>query len=304
MIYTVTFNPSLDYMVHVDDLTLGTTNRTLNEQIAPGGKGINVSLVLKNLCIDSAVLGFVGGFTGEQIEKLCKEKQLNTKFIHLKEGTSRINVKIASKEETEINGKGPSVLEDLDLLYGQLDDVQDGDVLVLSGSVPSMMSDECYKDILGYLKDKNIEVVVDATGFLLTKTFVYKPFLIKPNQKELEAIFNVKMKNKKDVIFYAKKLQEQGARNVIVSLGKDGAVMVTEKNQELSMKAPIGTLVNSVGSGDSLVAGFLAKYLDTNDFVQSFYYGVCTGSASAFSETFATKEEVEKLYQNFGEFND
>lgn len=298
MIYTVTFNPSLDYIVQLDSFQVGETNRTKTEQILPGGKGINVSMVLKNLDVDSVAIGFVGGFTGEEIEKLCTDLDLNVDFIHLKEGTSRINVKISAERETEINGQGPSVQEDLNKLYERLDYLQEGDILVLSGSIPSSMSEDTYKDILGYLKDKKILVVVDATGNLLMNALEYHPFLIKPNQKELEGFFDVKINTKEEALFYAKKLLERGVRNVIVSLGKDGAVMVTEKNQELSMEAPRGELKNSVGAGDSLIAGFLAKYIETEDFVQSFYYGVCTGSASAFSDTFATKEEVEELVQN------
>ena len=296
MIYTVTFNPSLDYIVTVKDFKTGVVNRTTEEIIFPGGKGINVSMVLKNLGYESTALGFMAGFTGEAICNLLDKKGITTDFITVEKGVSRINVKLRSNEESEINGQGPEILDtDIQKLYSKLDTLGDGDTLVLAGSIPDVMPQSIYMDIMKHLEGKNIRIVVDATKDLLVNVLAYKPFLIKPNNHELGEIFGVEISDKDDVVMYAKKLQEKGARNVLVSMAGDGAVLVTEDGQEFRAEAPKGKVVNSVGAGDSMVAGFIAGYLSTKEYIEAFKMGVCTGSASAFSEELATKAEVEEL---------
>lgn len=296
MIYTVTFNPSLDYIVTVKDFTTGIVNRTTKEIIFPGGKGINVSIVLQNLGFPNTALGFMAGFTGDEIIRLLEERGVKTDFIHVESGTSRINVKLRSDQETEINGQGPAIRsEDIRTLYQKLDVLQEGDILVLAGSIPDVMPESMYMDIMDYLKEKNIRIVVDATRDLLVNVLPYRPFLIKPNNHELGEIFGEELKEKDEVIRCAKRLQERGAKNVLVSMAGDGAVLITEDGQELRAKAPKGRVVNSVGAGDSMVAGFIAGYLSTGNYQEAFMRGVCTGSASAFSEQLATKEEVETL---------
>ncbi|MCI8956044.1 MAG: 1-phosphofructokinase [Eubacterium sp.] len=294
MIYTVTFNPSLDYIVNVDNFKLGRVNRTTKEIIYAGGKGINVSMVLKNLGFDSTALGFLAGFTGKEICRLMEEQGVNADFIEVKEGISRINLKLRSNEESEINGQGPDIKEkDIKSLYEKLDKLQYGDVLVLAGSIPSVMPQSMYMDIMKYMEEKDLNIVVDATKDLLVNVLKYHPFLVKPNNHELGEIFGVELEEKKDVIVYAKKLKEMGAKNVLVSMAGDGAVLVAEDGNIYESQAPKGKVVNSVGAGDSMVAGFLAGYLQTRDYREAFKLGVCTGSASAFSEKLATKEEVD-----------
>lgn len=296
MIYTVTFNPSLDYIVSVDDFKLGLVNRTTEEIIYPGGKGINVSIVLSNLGFDSTALGFLAGFTGAEIRRLAEKQGIKSDFIEVEEGFSRINMKLRSNEESEINGQGPRICEaDIEKLYRKLDKLQEGDVLVLAGSIPSVMPESMYMDIMKYLEKKNLKIAVDATRDLLMNVLRYHPFVIKPNNHELGEIFGVEIKTKKDVITYAKKLREQGAVNVIVSMAGDGAVFVGEDGSVFESDAPKGKVVNSVGAGDSMVAGFLAGYLQTGKYSDAFKMGVCTGSASAFSEQLATKQEVEAI---------
>ena len=300
MIYTITFNPSLVYVIQVDHFKPGIINKTKFEEILPGGKGINVSIVLSNLEHESTALGFMAGFTGEEIEHRLESYGAKTDFIHVKKGLSRINVKMKSDEETEINGMGPMITdEDVAKLFEKLDTLKEGDVLVLSGSIPKCISPRIYEEILERLQNKGILFVVDATGQLLVNVLAYHPFLIKPNNHELGEIFGVEITDKDDVIKYAKKLQEQGARNVLVSMAGDGAVLVTEDGQEFKANAPKGKLKNSVGAGDSMVAGFVYGYLKSNDYKQAFIYGVCTGSASAFSEELATKPEVEALIEKW-----
>lgn len=299
MIYTVTLNPSLDYIVSVKDFTPGRVNRTEKEIMFPGGKGINVSIVLHNMGVASSALGFVAGFTGEEIKKRVKEFDVCEDFIVVEDGLSRINVKLRSNEESEINGKGPNIKEkDVNALISQLDELKDGDVLVLAGSIPDMMPETMYRDIMARLQEKNVMVVVDATKDLLVNVLEYHPFLIKPNNYELGEIFGVELTSKEEVIQYAKKLQEKGARNVLVSMAGDGAVMVAEDGTTYESEAPNGKVVNSVGAGDSMVAGFLYGYLKEESYEKAFYYGLCTGSASAFSENLATKDEVEALLEN------
>ena len=298
MIYTVTLNPSLDYIAECKDFTLGATNRTSSEIIYPGGKGINVSIVLSNLGDRTTALGFLAGFTGEHIDSLIKDMGISSRMIRLNEGMSRINLKLKSKEETELNGMGPNInIIDIARLYQKLESITEDDILVLAGSIPPSVSEGLYSDIMERLKEKKIKIVVDATKDLLMNVLDKKPFLIKPNIHELGELFNVKLDSADEALPYALKLKEMGAVNVIISMGKDGAMMVDEYGNSYNMNSPEGKLVNSVGAGDSLVAGFLHKYLETGNYEEAFRYGVCTGSASAFSSALATKEEVEKLYR-------
>lgn len=296
MIYTVTFNPSLDYIVTVRDFQTGIVNRTSQEIIFPGGKGINVSMVLKNLGRENTALGFIAGFTGDEIIRLLEKKGISTDFIRITEGNSRINVKLRAQKETEINGQGPQIAsDDICRLYEKLDQLQEGDTLVLAGSIPDTMPKSMYMDIMEYLRGKKLNIVVDATKDLLTNVLPYYPFLIKPNNHELGEIFGIVLTDKDEVIRYAKKLQEKGARNVLVSMAGDGAVLVTEDGQEFRSEAPKGKVVNSVGAGDSMVAGFIHGYMLNGNYADAFRYGVCTGSASAFSEELATKADVDAL---------
>ncbi|MBQ9632613.1 MAG: 1-phosphofructokinase [Lachnospiraceae bacterium] len=301
MIYTCTFNPSLDYIVSVDNFKTGKVNRTNAELLFPGGKGINVSLVLKNLGIDSTALGFMAGFTGNEIARLLTVQDIRSQFIMVEKGLSRINVKLRSNEETEINGMGPSIEQnDIDRLYGQLDRLSEGDTLVLAGSIPSVMPESMYQDICEHLKDHGIRIVVDATKDLLLNVLEYHPFLIKPNNHELGEIYGVELKTKEEVIPYAKKLVERGARNVLVSMAGEGALLIAEDGSVVESDPPKGKVKNSVGAGDSMVAGFIAGYEKTGSFEQAFYTGLCTGSASAFSDNLATREEVNELLARFG----
>lgn len=296
MIYTVTFNPSLDYIVTVRDFKPGIVNRTCEEIMFPGGKGINVSIVLKNLGMDSTVLGFTAGFTGKEIQRRVTEMGCKEELIPITKGLSRINVKLRSNEESEINGMGPVIDEEaIRALYEKLDTLKEGDVLVLAGSIPSSMPETMYMDIMKYLEGRGVMVAVDATKDLLVNVLPYHPFLIKPNNHELGEIFQVTLKEKDDVITYAKKLQEKGARNVLVSMAGDGAVLVSEDGSVYKSEAPKGKVVNSVGAGDSMVAGFLYGYLTSGDYKTAFKTGISCGSASAFSENLATKPEVEAI---------
>ncbi len=296
MIYTITFNPALDYIVSVEDFTMHLTNRTHSETLLPGGKGINVSIVLKNLGIDNTALGFTAGFTGDEIRRRLEETGINTEFITIKDGFSRINVKLKNVDGTEINGKGPDIDSDsLNRLLNRLDNLQEGDMLVLAGSIPASIPSSIYKDIMERLSGKGITIVVDATGELLVNVLSLHPFLIKPNNHELGDIFGVTLKTAEEVIPYAGKLQERGARNVLVSMAGEGAVLAAENGKIYRMPVPKGRLVNAVGAGDSMVAGFIAGWLSTKDYGEAFKMGVAAGSASAFSELLATKAEVENL---------
>lgn len=301
MIYTVTFNPSLDYIVSVDNFKMGLVNRTNKEIINPGGKGINVSMVLSNLGYSSTALGFQAGFTGKEIARLMEERGVQSDFITAAKGLSRINMKVRSEDETEINGMGPGISdEDIDKLYAKLDNIKDDDILVLAGSIPSVMPETMYSDIMKRLSDKNLKIAVDATKDLLMNVLEYHPFLVKPNNHELGEIYGVELKTRDDVVPYAQKMQEEGARNVLVSMAGEGAVLLAEDGSVYQSEAPSGKVQNSVGSGDSMVAGFIAGYLASGDYEQAFYMGVCTGSASAFSEGMATKEAVRGLLEQFG----
>ncbi len=301
MIYTVTFNPSLDYIVSVDSFRLGIVNRTNKEIINPGGKGVNVSMVLRNLGYGSTALGFQAGFTGKEIARLMEEQDIQSDFIEAKTGLSRINVKVRSDDESEINGMGPGISdEDIDKLYKKLDNLNDGDILVLAGSIPSVMPETMYSDIMKRLSGKNLKIAVDATKDLLMNVLEYHPFVVKPNNHELGEIYGVELKTKDDVVPYARKMQEEGACNVLVSMAGEGAVLLAENGEVYQSEAPKGKVKNSVGAGDSMVAGFIAGYLASGDYEQAFYTGVCTGSASAFSEGMATKEAVRELLGQFG----
>lgn len=296
MVYTVTFNPSLDYIVTVDDFQLGMTNRTSSELMLPGGKGVNVSIILNNLGIQNTALGFVAGFTGTRIEQMLSDMGVATDFISLEKGMSRINMKIKNIDGTEINGKGPDILpENVEMLMKQLDALKDGDVLVLAGSIPAGISDHIYQTIMKRLESKKLLIVVDATSRLLMNVLEYHPFLIKPNHHELGEIFDVVLTEKKDVIPYAKRLQEAGAVNVLISMGGMGAVLVAGDGKIYEADAPEGILKNSVGAGDSMVAGFLTGWLKTHDYKEAFRYGVGAGSASAFSDYLATEREINEI---------
>ena len=296
MIYTVTFSPSLDYIVTVEKLTLGRVNRTENEIIFPGGKGINVSIVLKNLGVESTVLGFIAGFTGEKIRKELSALGCKDAFIEIEHGWSRINMKVRSDEESEINGQGPVIdAQAMKELYAQLDKLEEDDILVLAGSIPNTMPSTVYSDIMEYLEGRKVNIVVDATKDLLVNVLKYHPFLIKPNNHEMEEIFGTQLKSNEEIIQYAKELQKIGARNVLVSMAGDGAILVAEDGNVYESEAPKGEVVNSVGAGDSMVAGFVAGYLATEDYKQAFKMGIAAGSASAFSEELAKKEEVEAI---------
>lgn len=296
MIYTVTFNPSLDYIINVENLKMGETNRSSSEMILSGGKGINVSTVLKNLGFENVALGFIAGFTGKEIENGAKEFGINTDFIELREGLSRINVKIKADKETEINCTGPSISADeLEMLYSKLRELKEGDILVLAGSVPPSLPQDIYKKIMEMLQNKGIKIAVDATKDLLLNVLKYNPFVIKPNNHELGEMFGVVLKTEEEIIEYAKKLQDMGARNVLISRAGDGAIMITENGEIYKSAAPKGTVVNSVGAGDSMVAGFIAGYLNNGSYEEAFKTGVATGSASAFSKYLATKEEVLEI---------
>ena len=302
MIYTVTFNPSLDYIVSVDDFKLGLTNRTSSELILPGGKGTNVSTVLKNLGFESTALGFVAGFTGNEIVKRLNDMGIKSDFISIENGISRINLKLKSIDGTEINGAGPDISEEkVNELMDKLNQLKEGDVLVLAGSIPSSMSDNIYRDIMADLKDRGVMIVVDATKDLLLNVLEYHPFLIKPNNHELGEIFDVKLTTREEVIPYGRKLQEKGARNVLISMAGEGAVLVAENGQVFEKPAPKGTLVNGVGAGDSMVAGFMAGWMEKQDHEYAFHMGISAGSASAFSENLATREEVQAVYEQVTE---
>ena len=297
MIYTVTFNPSIDYIVRLEQFTPGEINRVNYEQILPGGKGINVSIVLKNLGHDSTALGFLAGFTGVAMQQMLHTFGVTDDFVRLDDGFSRINVKIKAERETEINGQGPVITQEAQrALFAKLDRLTRGDTLVLAGSIPNTLPDDMYERIMEHLAGRGIRIVVDATKNLLRRVLKYRPFLIKPNNHELGEMFGIELKTDDDIIFHAKKLQEEGATNVLISMAGDGAILLTSEGVFSRSAAPKGTLVNSVGAGDSMVAGFLAGFMESDgDYERAFYMGVATGSASAFSENLATREEALAL---------
>ena len=298
MIYTVTFNPAIDYVVRMDQFILDTVNRTTAEEIYYGGKGINVSTVLKELGQDSVALGFIAGFTGNEIAQGLKKQGIQTDFICLKEGMSRINVKIKAQQETEINGQGPHIdAQALEALFQKLDLLQKDDVLILAGSIPSSMPEDSYEQIMKRMDGKGILTVVDATKNLLVNVLKYHPFLVKPNNHELGEIFQTVLKTSDEIVEAAKKLQQMGARNVLISMAGDGAILVAENGEIHQIGVPKGTVQNSVGAGDSMVAGFIAGYLEKKDYLYALRLGTASGSATAFSKGLAVKEEIERLLQ-------
>ena len=296
MIYTVTFNPAIDYVVQTTDFKIGSVNRSISEQIYFGGKGINVSIVLSRLEISSIALGFTAGFTGRVIEKGVAEAGIKTDFVHLENGCSRINVKIKSDSETELNGQGPDIPDKaIEALFEKLDDLRDGDILVLAGSVPNSLPMDIYEKILARLSRKKINSVVDASGKLLLNVLKYKPFLIKPNADELSEMFGAAISGKDDVVKYGKKLKEMGAQNVLVSLAGDGAVLIDEYVTVHIQRACIGKIKNSVGAGDSMVAGFIAGYFIKKEYAYALKLGTAAGGATAFSDGLAEKEKIFAL---------
>ena len=302
MICTVTFNPSLDYIVSVEDFKLGLTNRTSSELMLPGGKGINGSTVLMNLGIGNTALGFTAGFVGDEIIRRLQEMGVKSDFIQIGDGVSRINVKLKSIDGTEINGAGPVISRDkVEELMKKLDALGEGDVLFLAGSIPSSMPDDMYEQIMARLDGKGVMIVVDATKDLLVNVLKYHPFLVKPNNHELGEIFGAELKTREDVIPYGKKLQGKGARNVLISMAGEGAVLVAEDGQVFKEPAPKGRLVNGVGAGDSMVAGFVAGWMEKKDYEYAFHMGIAAGSASAFSENLATEEEIKAVYRQVTE---
>lgn len=295
MVYTVTFNPAIDYVVRMDSMKIGVVNRTSSENMYFGGKGINVSLVLAELGIKSKALGFVAGFTGRAIAEGVREMGVETDFVQLSEGCSRINVKIKAEDETEINGQGPQIPESaINALYEKLDGLRDGDTLVLAGSIPNTLPSDIYEKILERLSAKKIKTVVDATKDLLLNVLKYKPFLIKPNNHELGEMFGVELKSDEEIIAYAKRLREMGAENVLISMAGDGAILVDEHDEVHKCGVCKGKVKNSVGAGDSMVAGFIAGS-EKGDYDYALKLGTATGGATAFSDGLAKKDEILEL---------
>lgn len=300
MIYTVTFNPALDYVMRVPKLVPDAVNRTDSEDIFYGGKGINVSIILSRLGVENQVLGFVAGFTGDEIEQGLKRQGIQTKFIHLPRGLSRINVKLkdaGKKAETDVNAQGPEIPEKcLNELFLQLDQLVEGDVLVLAGSIPKTLPSDVYEQIMCRLEHRKVEIVVDATKDLLRNVLKYHPFLIKPNNHELGEVFDKEISTKDEIVYYAKELQKLGARNVLVSMAGEGSILVTEQGQVHPMGVAKGTVKNSVGAGDSMVAGFVAGYMEKKDFAYALKLGTAAGGATAFSEDLASGEYIREIF--------
>lgn len=300
MVYTVTFNPAIDYVVRMEAFYAGRVNRTSQELVQFGGKGVNVSTVLRNLGVENTALGFVAGFTGSAIEEGLRRAGVHTDFIHLPAGLTRINVKIKAGQETEINGRGPDIRpEDIDALFHRLDRLSAGDYLALAGSIPAALPDDIYEQILKRLEGRGVHTAVDAEGNLLVKVLPYRPFLIKPNHLELGAIFGRELKSDQEIRACAKALQEKGARNVLVSMAGDGAILLDETGAFHKIGVPAGRVKNSVGAGDSMVAGFLAGWFASGDYGRALRMGAAAGSATAFSDGLATRDEVLALMDTF-----
>ncbi len=298
LIYTLTLNPSIDYVVHLDSFISGMTNRTIAESYCIGGKGINVSCILSELGIKSTAWGFTAGFTGDEIEKALVKKGIYSEFIRLKNGISRINIKIKADEESEINGQGPHITdEELQQLLLMTERISDGDTVVLAGSIPKTVADDIYERILAKLKNRNIMTVVDATGKLLLNCLKYEPFLIKPNRQEISEIFSAKIENFEEIEMYAKKLMQMGARNVIVSLGGDGAFLFAEDGKIYHSGTLEEKVLDTVGSGDSMVAGFVAGFEQTGDYGYALKLGTACGNATAFSQGLAKKEKIYEVLE-------
>lgn len=302
MIYTITLNPALDYIIKLKELVPNEINTSESEYILPGGKGINVSIILKRLDVESVTLGFISGFTGKEIQKLVEKEKIQTDFINLEEGHSRINVKILEDEkETAINSKGPLVdNKSIEKLYQKLSNLKDNDILVLSGSIPKGIKEDIYEEICEKIKDKNVKIVVDSTKKLLLNTLKYRPFLIKPNHHELGEIFNVQILNQDQAIEYAKKLQQKGAQNVLVSMGKKGSILLDENGKSYK-KAAISNknVINTVGAGDSMVAGFLAGYLNYKNHEDALKLGIASASATVNNVFLGTKDEINEYFNSF-----
>ena len=297
MVYTVTFNPAIDYIVHTEEMKLGETNRSEHEEMYFGGKGINVSIVLRELGIASKALGFTAGFTGEAIEKGLIDMGIDTDFVRLDSGNSRINVKIKAAEETELNGQGPHIDDKaISALYEKLDKLTDGDTLILAGSIPSSLPSDIYQRILERLSSRKIKAVVDATKDLLLNVLQYKPFLVKPNNHELGEMFGVTLKTDEEIEKYARKLKDMGAVNVLISMAGDGAILIDEYGKMHRCGVCKGTVKNSVGAGDSMVAGFTAGSLQ-GDYEYALKLGTAAGGATAFSDGLATKEKIAELLE-------
>lgn len=296
MIYTVTFNPAIDYVVELVSFNIGEINRTTREYMNLGGKGVNVSRVLTNLEVPNVALGFVAGFTGDALRNGLERMGVKTDFISLEEGNTRINVNIKGVEETDINARGPEIPNSaIDELFKKLDNLQSGDTLVLAGSIPTSLPNDMYEKIMERLYGKGIRFVVDATRDLLVKSLKYEPFLIKPNNHELGEIFGLELTTDNEIIYYARELKKQGAKNVLISMAGDGAILVDENDVAHKIGTPKGKVKNSVGAGDSMVAGFCAGFLEKGDYKYALRMGTAAGSASAFSESLATKQEVIDL---------
>lgn len=297
MIYTLTMNPALDFVAHLKKFETGTINRIEEKHIYFGGKGINVSSILKELGFKSTCLGFIGGFTGDELKRgVSEELGLKNEFIKVNQGMTRINVKIHSDKETELNDIGVIIEEkEIQALFQQLERLQENDVLVLSGSIPKGVSKSIYRDILEKIQDKHIKVVVDAEGDLLLKTLPYRPFLIKPNNHELEQMFNVSLKTIEDIEYYARKLQEMGAQNVLISMAKEGSLLIDEYGKSHHLGVCKGTVKNSVGAGDSMVAGFIAGCLQKKEYPETLKLATAAGGATAFSDGLATKDKIEEM---------
>lgn len=304
MIYTITFNPALDYTVQVEEFEIGKINRTKSENILAGGKGLNVSIILKRLGIENTALSFIAGFTGKELERKIQQYNIKTEFIETTKGYTRINVKISSlrknsliqRNETALNGNGPEITqENIDELLKKIKKINSNDMVILSGNVPKCINEDIYEIICKELNEKNVKFVVDASQKLLMNCLKYKPFFIKPNKEELEETFNTKIETKEEIIIYAKKLQEKGAKNVLISLGGDGAILLTEKNEVYYSNTPKGQVINTVGAGDSMVAGFVAGYLKKKDYKEALKLGIASGSATAFSAGLAMNEEINEL---------
>lgn len=302
MIYTITFNPAIDYIAEVNKFEIGEINKVISEKILAGGKGINVSIVLKNLGVTNIALGFIAGFTGNEIKQKIEEFGIETDFVYIQEKNSRINVKIQAKEngrvltETAVNGEGPNITEEeINKFMVKIEKIKKDDYVVISGSTSKNMNEDIYEKICRKIKERGAEIVIDTTGKYLLNVLKYNPFLVKPNKKELEEIFSTQIVTEKDIIKYAKKLQDNGAQNILISLDREGAILITKDKKILSLKAPKGRLVNSVGSGDSMIAGFIKGFMINGDYETALKFGVAAGSASAFSKDLATKEEI--LYE-------
>lgn len=297
MVYTVTLNPALDYVMKLNNLRTDDINRTDGEEIYYGGKGINVSVILTQLDIPNTALGFLGGFTGKKLEEMLKSDGISCDFNYLKSGDTRINVKIKADKEIDLNACGPEITqEDMQSFLKKLDGIRDGDYLILAGSIPKTLPDDIYEQMLERVSDRKVNCVVDATGDLLKNVLKYKPFLIKPNHHELGDLFSVEIKSDEDIVKYSKKLQEMGAKNVLVSMAKDGAMLTDENGNVHKIGNAKGKLVNSVGCGDSMVAGFTAGYIKTADYSYALRLGSACGNATAFSEKLATREEIERVF--------